>query len=638
MYRTGLNSPNNKYRNYFIISDNNIEIFKNILTEKKIKQLNRKLKQYEKKGLVTYQKFLISMKSIFDSDLLLKDKENKNYNSNNDDNSLISDKSSYSSETDNNSNKINNFDELYDLIFERFREVKCIIKNNKSVFYLTEFKRENYINSYSVICALSIFIKTSFENKLKLLFYLSDIDEDGFLNKKEIEYMITTINLLFGEEINGIKMNSSILSQSLINIKINNILYELLYTPGGLYNKLVEEQDYITFEMLYESIKRITNYKYRIIPCFINLRDCLFTYKNEKIINVKEKHKTDFINISSSLVLEQNKKINKDNYKKFSLSNLNEIIKPIKIDAVNLNNFSHKEKKYRKLKTNMIGKFRQNSQKRKLLLNNDKSLKELIKNSTIFNENMNNNKMEFGKKFNYKMKLFQYAFQANLNNIRNIEVEPGIINFIPNEIQKNDENIININKMTPQSPQIKKKLTFNIDSQNEHHKLVEEVNKIIENNHDESNRSLYKYNTDIKNVKANHIKKFRPKLRESLSSNNVMRFLKKNTHKAHSQSIIYNKRNKNNILKLNNNNSNERYRTLDEIIREISKQEKKFNFESIHNVNSELIKEYKELKKEMIIYRRNSIIYNDEIKNIFNNHKSRKFKKKKFHSIINFKI
>ena len=58
MYRTGLNSPNNKYRNYFQISDNNFEIFKNILTEKKIKQLNIKLKQYEKKGLVTYQKYL----------------------------------------------------------------------------------------------------------------------------------------------------------------------------------------------------------------------------------------------------------------------------------------------------------------------------------------------------------------------------------------------------------------------------------------------------------------------------------------------------------------------------------------------------------------------------------------------------
>ena len=637
MYRTGLNSPNNKYRNYFQISDNNFEIFKNILTEKKIKQLNIKLKQYEKKGLVTYQKYLISMKSIFDSDLLLKDKENKNYNSNNDDNSLISDKSSYSSETDNNSNKINNFDEIYDLIFERFREVKCIIKNNKNVFYLTEFKRENYINTYNVICALSIFIKTSFENKIKLLFYLSDIDEDGFLNKKEIEYMITTINLLFGEEISGIKMNSSILSQSLINIKVNNILYELLYTPGGLYNKLVEEEDYITFDMLYESIKRITNYKYRIIPCFINLRDCLLTYKNEKIINVKDKHKIDFINISSSLVLEQNRKINKDNYKKFSLSNLNEIIKPIKIDVVNLNNFSNKEKKYRKLKTNMAGKFRQDSQKRKLLLNNDKSLKELIKNSTIFNENINNNKIKSGKQFNYKMKLFQYAFQANLNDIRNIEVEPGIIKFIPNEMQKNDENIININKMTPKSPEIRKKHTYNIDTQNKRHKLVDEMNKIIENNHDESNRSLYKHNTNIKDVKANHIKKFRPKLRGSLSSNNVMRFLKKNTYKAHSQSI-YVKRNKNNVLKLNNNNSNERYRTLDEIIREIGKQEKKFNFESIQNVNSELAKEYKELKKEMIIYRRNSNIYNDEVNIGYNNHKSRKFKKKKFHNIINFKI
>ena len=37
-----------------------------------------------------------------------------------------------------------------------------------------------------------------------MLFDLIDIDEDGYLNKNEIEYMITAINQLIGEEVSTI--------------------------------------------------------------------------------------------------------------------------------------------------------------------------------------------------------------------------------------------------------------------------------------------------------------------------------------------------------------------------------------------------------------------------------------------------
>ena len=615
MYRKGLNDTDKISRNHFNIPEENFELFKNNLTEKKIKQLNQKLKQFENKGYITYKNYFISMKSIFDSDLLPKENLNKKNNNNN---SLNSEKSSSSNESDDNSNKNNCFDEIYDLIFERFREVTCIIKNNKNIFYLTDYKRENFISSYNLICALSIFIKTNFENKIKLLFYLSDNDEDGFLNKNEIEYMITTINLLFGEEINDINMNSSILSQSLINIKVNNILNELLYSPGDLNDKLIKEQNYINFDMLYESIKKMKNYKYRIIPCFINFKDCLFCFKKEKMINIKNKHKKDFINITSSLILEQNKIITKDNFKKFSLSNLSQIIKPIKINT-NKNSFNNEERKYTKLKTNSCGNYRPLTKKRKNLLKNDKSLKELIKNSTIFNENEQRVRLKSAKikNHNYKKKLLQYAFQANYSDIRNIEVEPGIIKFIPDEIQKKEDSNTNNYKMIKKL-QLRKKKTF-IDTENKNLKIDEPLTKKIEKNKEGFKRGLYKHRTIIKDIKENYIKGFKSKLCDSFSTKSVININKNTTNNKRRNSIHITK-NDNNFIKINNNNNNkERYKTLDEILQEISKQEKKLNFKSNNNINNDIIKEYKELQLEINTYRKNTKFYNKAIKigNVF---------------------
>ena len=350
----------NKIFDHFMIPEQNFENFQNSLTENKIKKLYLKLKEHEKKGFVKYNKFLLCMKSIFDPDSL--QDENKSEESNK--SSINTNKSSYSGDSESKINKKSYYDEIFDLIFKRFREIKCIIKNNKNIFYLTDYKKENYINSYNLICALTIFLKTSFENKIKLLFDLTDIDEDGYLNRYEIENMITSINHLFGEEVSTINTHSSILSQSLTNIKINNIIYELIYGQGNLYNKFIEEKNYINFDTFYRGLKNIKNYKYRIIPCFINFRDCLFSQKSEKMINVKEKNKKDFINISSELILEQKKEIDYLINQKFSFNNLSEIIKPIKIGTC-LSTF--RKKKNIKLSYHLPEKFQKKNKNKKYL-------------------------------------------------------------------------------------------------------------------------------------------------------------------------------------------------------------------------------------------------------------------------------
>ena len=234
------------------INNNNIyDLFQQNITVEKIKKLNNIFKKYEKKGMIDYINFISCMKNIFDL------------------------------------NKDNNisFDEIYNNIFKRFREKKCILNKNKEILYITDIKNENNIYTYNILYLLCIFLYSDFYTKIKTLFEISDIDEDGLLNKTEIKNMITLVNNLFCDEINLIKINSSILSQSLTNIKVKNILKELFH--------FLEKFDYyINFETFYKNIIKIKNYKYNILPCCINFKESLLFYqKKEKIIKIKKNMK-----------------------------------------------------------------------------------------------------------------------------------------------------------------------------------------------------------------------------------------------------------------------------------------------------------------------------------------------------------
>ena len=236
------------------IKDEEFEAFQNTLSFKLIKELYSIFKIYEKKGVINYDIYLESMTQIF-----------KKYN------------------------KSNDFKYIFDLIFNRFQKIKCILKNNKTVFYLTEMVHKNAIETYIIACFLTILIKCGIVDKIKLLFKLTDIDDDGYLNKAEIKKMIATINFLFcgNSEIN---INSSILSQSLMNINVKEKINKLMNEPGNLGVKL-ENEKYVNFDTFFQSLEKIENYKYEIIPCFINIRKCLFSFRKEKILEIKNKNK-----------------------------------------------------------------------------------------------------------------------------------------------------------------------------------------------------------------------------------------------------------------------------------------------------------------------------------------------------------
>jgi hypothetical protein len=300
------------------------------------------------------------------------------------------------------------------------------MKNDKKVFYLTNMLPQDKIETYKIVCFLTIFIKCTIIDKIKLLFELTDVDNDGFLNKNEIKQMISTINFMFSEENSFININSTILAQSLMNIRVKEKINSLMNEPGELDVELQKEK-YVNFDTFYNSLKRIKNYKYEIIPCFINMKQCLYNKRSEKILKVKNKHKKEFVRASSALSSKNNKPNNpfKNMKRVFSANNLGRIIKNVKIDLnVNHSNLFNKKKKLLGIK----GK--------------TKTFKELLKESTILSDGEkdeeSNSLKDYGmpssasKRISFhnmtRDKPF-YIFEADFDKIKKIEVEPALLKF-----------------------------------------------------------------------------------------------------------------------------------------------------------------------------------------------------------------
>ena len=527
-----------------IDSESNFIKFQTNITKKKILDLNKEFKKYEKKGYITYVKFLLSMKKVFDNNNNEKNNEKINKNLNNNTNNCLSPCS---------------YDEIYNLFFKRFREINCIIKNNKEVFYLTEFKNENYISTFKVLYALTIFLFSKIDSKLELLFILTDMDEDGLLNKREIKYMIETVNHLFIVETDSLKMNSSILSQSLKDIKVDDILKELFEGKGNLNNILEENGNYIDFNTFYKSVININNYKNEIIPNFINFKKCLLNKRKENVIKVRAKNKNDFINISSSFRIDQNKNAN---YfykirKKYTTMDINEIFKPVEYNVKN---------------------------KEKIFMKSRLSFKSIIKNfSTILENNKQFSSANFYDEDSevlngLNLKKTKFAFKANLSDIRNMEVEPGIIQILSEENKKNDNlKTLDSKKLLSNKKNVINNSSFILgkESLKQSKKLIQK--RIFKNkatyNLKKSKFNFFNKSNRIKVSNINESSKISKPYKLTKSINNIPK-LDYNMKKT--------KNNKKDIMK---------YKTLEEIMKEIKAQEDIFNGESINFINHNMLKE-----------------------------------------------
>ena len=280
------------------------------------------------------------------------------------------------------------FEQLYEQIFNRFKiykaELTCI--NKKDNYFLNKITPNDEIDIYEICCALACLVKCDFQQKIKLLFDITDIDDDGYINERELKKLIYTINNLFCDESNN--NESTIISQSIASINSTNTFRKLMNLPGEL-GKIFHEQKYINFNQFLHGFIQLYNYKYDVIPLYINLKKCLTITKKEKVYEIKQRNLNDYSEIS------------------------NEIITHIKTDSgIGESNID----------------FKKNLTKKKIPL----KLKHYISKITLDsnNELSNNKHIE-------NPKLKEELYSTNFNKIQGLEAYPGRIKIIENNKLEN---------------------------------------------------------------------------------------------------------------------------------------------------------------------------------------------------------
>ena len=241
---------------------------------------------------------------------------------------------------------------IFDLIFERLKERKCLFKINNPYssknYALCDIISTDKIEIFKVELFLCVSMLSDFKKKLKIMFHIIDSDNDGLINKAEIQKLIITTNqLFFGESIEKFS-NSSLIQQSLSSYRANKTLNKLLYGQSNLENILINDKC-INFEDFYEKISKIDKFKYDIIPTFINLKNFLSDKKEEIEIFIRDKCKKDFMDISYELINRNNELnlVSPKNHMK-SLFDKKKKIAKIKIDP--LKEIKAKKEKEKELK------------------------------------------------------------------------------------------------------------------------------------------------------------------------------------------------------------------------------------------------------------------------------------------------
>ena len=197
-----------------------------------------------------------------------------------------------------------NFPMLFEQIFIRFKSYKCEVRcqsHKMDNYFITKILPEEEIDVYEIACALACFIKCDVKDKFKLIFDITDSDDDGFVHQNEVKKMVYTINYLFSDEETPIQMESTVLHQSLSSIRAQQAYKMIMKVPGEL-NKLFAEERFVNFEQFFNAVEKIPNYKFIIFPLFVNFKKCLLTVKKEKDFEVNLKNYGDFSKISNDII------------------------------------------------------------------------------------------------------------------------------------------------------------------------------------------------------------------------------------------------------------------------------------------------------------------------------------------------
>ena len=303
---------------------------------------------------------------------------------------------------------------LYEQIFNRFRLLKCkIIYNQKNdSYFINNIFSNDEIDIFEINCALACFIKCFFFEKLKILFDLVDIDEDGFINESEVKKLVYTLNYIFCREDNSLIIDSTIALLSLASIKAKKAFELIMRHPGNL-SYILEEEKYISFGHFMSAVEKIYNYKYSLMPLFISLKYSLNLNRNEKEFELRKNNLNDYSKIS------------------------NEIVSMFKNEGdIGKSNFDFK-------KNLEIDKGLDDGAKRGSIIIK-KTHQNIISNNIFGNLNQNIKLISTPKKYRNK----ENRYLINYNKICGLEVYPGQLKIKEKEKEKDKKKEI-INKYSP---------------------------------------------------------------------------------------------------------------------------------------------------------------------------------------------
>ena len=344
------------------------------------------------------------------------------------------------------------FNNIYELIFERFKEKKCIFTMNTAfspnIFSLSDIVSTEKIEIYIIEIFFCVIMQTEFKKKLETMFLISDSDSDGLINEIEIKKLILTTNKLFCEQTSQYNSGSTLIQQSLSNLNAKKALDTLLYGPAEL-RKQFWICKYISFEQFYNCLIKIENYKYIIIPTFINLKKCLLAKRKEIEFHMNKNCKKDFLKISYEL-------INRNNNFTSTRNILRKCFDPKKIKPKKkvdpLKEIKAKKEKEREYKLKRMIQIKKKEYKEKG--------KEFYETSSSFYKNKTNKYYDKIKNdINYSDNKFKYN-SANKNQKEIISEEFSDTNNDNDNDTDNDKNKTQYRKINPL-----KKLN-SLDSQN----------------------------------------------------------------------------------------------------------------------------------------------------------------------------
>ena len=338
---------------------------------------------------------------------------------------------------------------LFEQIFNRFKLLRCkIIYNPKNDnYFINNIYSNDEIDIFEINCALACFIKCFFFEKLKILFDLTDIDEDGFINVNEVKRLIFTLNYIFCREDNSLKVDSTLALLSLASIKAKKSYDLIMRHPGNLSYILMEEK-YINFNNFISAVKRVYNYKYSLMPLFISLKYSLALNRAEKELELKKNNFNDYSKISNDIVSLYKKEgdIGKSNF---------DFKKNLEIDKNNNTN------KYNIIKAS-------NNMNRQQYINNITSnfIGKVNKPKKIFKSHLKVEK--------------EYRYDINYNKICGLEVYPGNLKIKEKENASIfNQNNISRSPLTMKSINIHDNKKGNIPGYMTLVEILEEINSLI---------------------------------------------------------------------------------------------------------------------------------------------------------------